>query len=155
MLYPTLLFIHSVLRWLVLGFAVNALLRAWRGRASSAAYTAQDRLGALLFVAAFHIDVVLGLTLYSVSPVAQTALANFGAAMKVGQLRFFVMEHPVMMLLAVVLATVGSVRIKRAASDAQKHQRTLVFFGIALLLILAAIPWPFYPAGRALLSWPG
>jgi hypothetical protein len=150
----TLLFLHSILRWLVLGFAINTLVRAFSGRAKQAPYTAKDRLSALLFVLVLHLNVVLGLAIYlTASPITQAALSNFGAAMKVAQLRFFVMEHPLLMVVGVIVATIGSARIKRAPSDALKHRRTLVFFGTALALILAGIPWPFYPAGRPLLPF--
>jgi uncharacterized Tic20 family protein len=154
-MYSTLMFTHSLLRWLVLGAAIYALVRAWRGRTSGAPYTDQDRMGALLFVMAFHLNVVLGIVIFGfASPTTQLAFTDFGAAMKVSAIRFFVMEHPVMMLIAVVIATIGSAKIKRAATDAQKHQRTLVYFGLALLIVMAAIPWPFYPAGRPLLTLP-
>lgn len=155
MLHETLLFLHSLLRWAVLGLALNALVRAYRGKSQGLAYTSSDRKGALAFVATLHLTTVIGLTqFFATSPLIQAAFASPGAAMKTAALRFFLVEHPTTMLLAVVLATVGSARIKRGSSDAQKHSRTLVFFGIALALIFIGIPWPFYPAGRPLLHLP-
>jgi uncharacterized membrane protein YphA (DoxX/SURF4 family) len=62
-------------------------------------------------------------------------------------MRFFAMEHALMMIIAWLLVHVGRSMVKRADTDAQKHKRTLVFFGIALLIILAMIPWPFRATG--------
>jgi hypothetical protein len=56
------------------------------------------------------------------------------------------MEHLTMMLLAWVLVHIGRASVKRATADAIKHKRMLIFFGIAIILILASIPWPFREA---------
>ena len=61
--------------------------------------------------------------------------------------RFFVMEHGFMMILAWILVHVGRVAVKKAGTDAAKHKRMLIYFGLALLLILVSIPWPFRQAG--------
>jgi hypothetical protein len=148
MIYSILLFLHSTLRWLILAFAILALVRS----AGGGAYTKAHRASSSLFIASLHTNIIIGIVNYAVfSPSIKLALADVGAAMKLSALRFFLLEHPFMMLVAVVIATVGSARIKRGKDDAQKHRRTLVFYGIALALIIAAIPWPFYPAGRPLL----
>jgi hypothetical protein len=57
--------------------------------------------------------------------------------------RFFSLEHGLLMIIALILVHVGRVSVKKAATPAAKHKRTLLFFGIAIVLILAAIPWPF------------
>jgi hypothetical protein len=64
------------------------------------------------------------------------------------------MEHALMMMIAWILVHVGRVSVKRAVTSPAKHKRSLVFFGIAILLILAAIPWPFREAiARPLYRW--
>jgi len=58
------------------------------------------------------------------------------------------------MIIAWILVHVGSVSVKRAITPAAKHKRSLLFFGIAILIILAAIPWPFREAiARPLYRW--
>ncbi|HEX2733929.1 MAG TPA: hypothetical protein VHM70_20115 [Polyangiaceae bacterium] len=147
MIYSILLFLHSVLRWLILAFAILALVRSAQG----GAYTKAHRTSSSLFVATLHTNVVIGIVNYALfSPTIRLALSDVGAAMKISALRFFLVEHSSLMLVAVVVATIGSARIKRGKDDAQKHKRTLVFYGIALALILVGIPWPFYSAGRPL-----
>jgi hypothetical protein len=72
--------------------------------------------------------------------------------MRQPQLRFWLVEHPVGMLAAVVLMSVGRVRVRRAPEDL-KARRARLFFGLGFLLMLAAIPWPGLPYGRALFRW--
>jgi hypothetical protein len=57
--------------------------------------------------------------------------------------RFFSLEHGLLMIIALILVHVGRVSVKKAPTPAAKHKRTLLFFGLAIVLILAAIPWPF------------
>ena len=68
--------------------------------------------------------------------------------MKDPYLRFFQMEHPVSMILAIVLITLGHGMAKKAVSDEVKYKKALRYFILALLLILAAVPWPFREIGR-------
>ena len=64
------------------------------------------------------------------------------------------MEHASMMILAWILVHVGRVAVKKAGSDAAKHKKMLLFFGLAFVLILASIPWPSREAiARPLLRW--
>jgi uncharacterized membrane protein YozB (DUF420 family) len=152
MAYSIVIFLHSILRWLVLVFAVLAIVRSWQARGG--AYTKAHRTSSTLFVATLHTNVVLGLVLYFLlSPTTQLAFSDIGAAMKTSALRFFLVEHAVGMLLAVVIATIGSAKIKRGKTDEEKHGRTLAYYGITLLLIFGSIPWPFYKAGRPLLPF--
>jgi uncharacterized membrane protein YphA (DoxX/SURF4 family) len=59
--------------------------------------------------------------------------------------RFFSMEHAVMMILAWLLVHMGRSMVKRTPTDAVKHKRSLIYFGLAILIILLMIPWPFRP----------
>ena len=63
--------------------------------------------------------------------------------MKEPMLRFFTMEHGLMMIIAWVLVHAGRISVKKAVTPEAKFKKTLIYFGIALLLILLAIPWPF------------
>ena len=57
--------------------------------------------------------------------------------------RFFSMEHALMMIIAWLLVHMGRSMVKRTSIDAQKHKRGLIYFGIAIIIILAMVPWPF------------
>ncbi|MFY8190250.1 MAG: hypothetical protein ACOVK9_04730, partial [Bacteroidia bacterium] len=91
--------------------------------------------------AAAHSMLLLGIILWFISPNVQVALSNVGAAMKDKALRFTLLEHPLTMIIAVALIQIGRIRSKKAYADLDKHKRSLIFYGIALVLVLSRIPW--------------
>lgn len=62
-------------------------------------------------------------------------------------MRFFTIEHFTGMIIAIALVHVGKSMAKKNLPDTVKHKRTLIFFGLALLVILISIPWPFREVG--------
>jgi len=89
------------------------------------------------------IQLLIGLILYFNNSWFAQLKSNTSEVMKNGALRFFAMEHALMMIVAWLLVHVGRSMVKRSDIDAQKHKRSLIYFGIALVIILAMIPWPF------------
>ena len=63
--------------------------------------------------------------------------------------RFFAVEHALMMIIAWLMVHIGRSMVKKAGTDSAKHKRSLFWFGIAILIILAMIPWPFRHEGIA------
>jgi hypothetical protein len=150
-MYSLLLFLHSWLRWLVLLTGLFAVARAIAGTNSGRSWTAADGKPGLFFILCLDLQLLIGLALYLVfSPTVQAAFGNIGAAMKDTAYRFYVVEHAVGMIVAIVLAHIGRVRSKKAATDGARYKSAAIFFGAALLLILALIPWPGMAAGRPL-----
>ena len=128
---------HSALRWVVLALLVVTLVKAWQNRQSS--FTAgQAKLG-LFTMISMHIQLLLGLALYMMKGWA--SMLGQPGVMESTVMRFFTVEHLVGMLLAILFGTLGHSLTKRAASDDMKHKRQLRYFGIALLLIVASVPW--------------
>ena len=140
-MYLALLHTHNLTRWIVLIAAVVALALALMGRFGKQPFGKQHRIANLVFVSSMDLQLVLGLLLYFVSPLIQAGLANMSAAMGDAALRFFVVEHAVYMIVAVALAHVGSVMVRKAKGDEAKHTRTLIWFALALVVVLAGIPW--------------
>ena len=137
-----ILALHSLLRWAVLLFGFWAFFNSFTGYFGKRLYTANDNRSNLLFMISCDIQLLLGLILYFTNGWF-SRLKDLGNNMKDPYTRFFTMEHLTMMLLAWVLVHIGRAAVKRAGTDAAKHKRMLLYFGVALLLILAAIPWPF------------
>ena len=130
---------HSALCWVVLALLVLTLVKAWQNRQSF--FTAgQSKLG-LFTLIPVHIQLLLGLALYMMKGWA--SMLNQPSVMESTVMRFFSVEHLVGMLLASLFGTLGHSLTKRAAADEMKHKRQLRHFGIALLLIVVSIPWPF------------
>ncbi|RMG20978.1 MAG: hypothetical protein D6729_01870 [Deltaproteobacteria bacterium] len=143
-MYTALLTLHSWLRYLVLGAGLVAVILAWRGWLGDRPWPAGEKKRAnLIFVIALDLQLVVGLLLYVVlSPATQAAFADFGAAMKDRGLRFFAVEHLFGMVLALVFAHLGHALSKRAPEAAQRYKRAALFFTLALVAIVASIPWP-------------
>ena len=162
MLYTILLSLHSILRWLVLIFGLLAIIRSVNGMRFKRGFTGQDNQISRLFTSFLDIQVLIGLILYFVlSPITTTAMQNFGGAMGNSGTRYFLVEHSVLMLLALIAAHVGRVMVRRVDKTApkdggsrgelarkveiavRKHRAAATWFAVSLVLVLAAIPWPF------------
>jgi hypothetical protein len=143
------LVIHNILRWAVLLFGVWAVVAALAAVISKRAYTSGDNKSSLFFMLSCDIQLLLGLILYFTGMWFESVKSNMGAVMKNPAERYFAVEHALMMIIAWLLVHVGRSMVKRAGTDAQKHKRTLIYFGIALIIILAMIPWPFRQPGIA------
>ncbi|MBX2801051.1 MAG: hypothetical protein KTR31_25450 [Myxococcales bacterium] len=146
-MYASLLMVHSFLRWLVLLVLAARVLRGAQAWATGADFGGADRglsLGSIILVDS---QLLLGLGLYATSPNVQLALSDMGAAMGESVLRFWAVEHPFTMVLAVVLAHVGHAVSKRRTEQAAKHRWATLGFGLALLFIVAGIPWAFRGLG--------
>jgi len=149
--YATTLFVHSWLRWGVLGMAVACAVRARLGWAARRPFGPTDARMLRAFVGLVDTQLLLGLLLYAVlSPIAAAGWQNLSAAMGHAVPRFFAIEHPLAMLIGVVVLHVGLRRAKHRGADARRHQLALRTILAALLCVLIGIPWPGLPYARPL-----
>ena len=145
--FNIMLHTHSGLRWIALILLLWAIFNAV-SKKSSGIYTPADRKLNMFAMVSMHLQLVIGLILYFISPNVKVALANMGAAMKNTMLRHVSVEHIIMMLIAIVLITIGHAKSKRLTDANAKHRKIFLFYTIGLLIILAAIPWPFRGFGH-------
>ena len=132
-MYSILLSSHNLLRWAFLAVALIAIFKAINGLRGNNPFTPGDKkLGGIL-VGLAHTQLLIGIILWFISPAVQGALAK-GMALQL-------MEHPLTMIIAVVLIQIGRIKSKKAYADVDKHKRSLIYYGIALVLILSRIPW--------------
>lgn len=151
-MYDLLLFAHSWLRWLVLLAVLMAVARAAGGVSTRRPWTPVDDRAGMWMTASLDLQMLIGIVLYGfLSPVTKSAFVDMAAAMRAAPIRFFVVEHPVGMIVAIALAHIGRGRVRKAATSEAKHKRALIFFGLALLVLLLSIPWPVGPGARSLL----
>ena len=152
-MYSAGLLVHSWLRWAVILLGIVAVLRALGALRSPRWTPAADRAG-LLFTIAFDVQFLVGLVLYvALSPLTKQAMQNMGEAMRAAPIRYWAVEHPFGMLVALILAHVGRVMVRRA-TEAKKARIALIFFALALLLVLGVTPWPNMPGDRPLFRLP-
>jgi len=129
---------HSGLRYIVLLLlviaVVNALLNLKSGK-----FSKKDKLINLFAMVVLHIQLLLGLALYFISP-----KVKFGSdTMSESIFRFFTVEHLLLMLIGIILVTLGYSKSKRQEDLTRKHQLVLRYYGLGLIIIFLAIPWPF------------
>jgi hypothetical protein len=136
-MYQGLLHAHSGLRWVVLILIIVNVINSVGGLSGNKVFTATDKKISLFTLIFTHLQAVLGIILYFMSPKVQFSENTMSNSM----LRFFTMEHTLMMLIAIVLVTFGNRMAKLG-----KVKATFWYYFIALVIILAAIPWPFRAA---------
>lgn len=144
-MFPILLALHSLTRWLILITIIWSIVSAYRGYKKHRKFTKVDNWLRLVTVSFVHIQLITGGWLYWISPIVDYFLNNFSVAVHQTQARFFGMEHITMMVLGVSLVTIGSSLARRKKKDQEKFKAIYVWYSIALLVIFFSIPWEFSP----------
>jgi hypothetical protein len=130
---------HSYVAYFVLALLVAAIIFNAYSWLKKRPFAAANKTAALLGLIAVHTQLLAGIILYFLSPLG---MSNFsGEAMKNSTTRLFLVEHPLVMILAVALVTIGFSKAKKAAVDASKYKTIVMFYTIGLCLILSRIPW--------------
>jgi len=141
-MYSAALILHNYTRWLVVVVMVWALVQVWGGWLLKRDWGRWERWACLAFGVMTSVQSVLGFILFFLpTGLAQAAWRDIGSAMAVRDLRFFGLEHPLQMFIAIGLVHLGWSRSRRAEETAKKYRWAAITFGVATLLILSAIPW--------------
>lgn len=135
---------HSGLRWIALILIIFAIVNAF-AKKGTALYEKKDKMLNLFAMISLHTQLLIGLILYF-----NSSKVNFVSGwMKNPILRFYGMEHILMMIIALVVVTIGRKKAEKAEAPFTKHQLIAKWYLIGLIIILAAIPWPFRNLGAA------
>ena len=145
---PALIFFHSLIKWLLLAGLICSIYRAYRGWKLGLVFSKADNAVRHWTATIAHIQLVIGILLYTQSPVTSYFWKNFKENTHEPQALFFGMVHIALMLTAIVLLTIGSSLAKRRSTDKEKFKTMLAYFLIALFIIFIAIPWPFSPLAQ-------
>lgn len=141
-MYTGFLHLHDVLRWLLLVSLVVTLAKYLAGWLGNHSWKKTDNILGIVFTSLMDLQLLTGLVLYFfLSPLTKIAFSDFGAAMKNADLRFYAVEHFAMMLIAVILVHIGRAKSKKAKTDQGKFKVASIFFLIAMVLMVAGIPW--------------
>lgn len=146
-LYSVLVHLHSVGRWIVLLLLLIAIFNSLV--AGKRPFIKSDARTGTLLVIFTDLMFLIGLALWYFGARGLHVMqgGNMSEVMKNPGLRFFAVEHSVGMLIAIILIHIGKAQARKQISDKAKHKRTLLFYLLALLIILATIPWPFREVG--------
>lgn len=139
-----LVHLHNLLRWIILILLVLSIVKSFMGARSGKPFNNGDRKTWLFTMIASHITLLLGIyqLLLGRYGIISAGYEGEGSFMKDKFYRFFWMEHPLMMIIAIVLITKGYGMAKKDVPDQDKYKKALRYFIGALILILAAVPWP-------------
>ncbi|MFS4468837.1 hypothetical protein [Maribacter sp. 2210JD10-5] len=141
-MYETIQMLHSYLAYVALAILFLATANAITGLLSKRMFTMNKDLRLSLFALILcHIQLVVGLILYFVSPSGLNAIQEFGMGGLTAAARLLAVEHPFINILAIAFITVGWSRHKKFVEGDKKFKSIAIFYGIGLVLILSRIPW--------------
>ncbi|MXN92549.1 hypothetical protein GR160_15070 [Flavobacterium sp. Sd200] len=141
-MYSSVLDLHSYWAFGVLVFLLIAILNSFVGLKAKRPFNLQDRRIAMIALIFSHVQLVLGLILLFTSPwFAAVKELGMGGAMKDSTIRLYVVEHPLINIIALTLITIGWSKHKRAEESDKKFKSIAVLYSIGLVLLLSRIPW--------------
>lgn len=139
---------HNIIRWIVLVLGIVLVVRSFLGWFKKWEYQERDKQLTPFFSGVFDLQILIGLILYFTKGWASVLMNSASDVMKTTSLRFFAMEHWLLMIVAAVLIHIGSARIKKSSESLKKYKNAAIWFSIAIILTLASIPWPGMAAAR-------
>ena len=132
--------LHSYNRYLILVALVYVLYRSWSGWQGKKPFEKADNTASAALLGLAHLQLLLGLIQYfGTSVIVQSAMADMGAAMKNSWLRYFAVEHTMMMVIAIAFIQIGRTTSKKATTDLMKHKKLAIWTTSAALLIIATL----------------
>ncbi len=141
-MYEVFQIVHSYWAYLVLLVLTLATFNAIIKTLNKSSYAAKDFRISLFTLIVSHLQLLIGLVLYFVQPYfIAFSEQGMGAVMKDSTLRLYLVEHPLTMIIAIVLITIGYSKHKKKLSSTKKFRTIAIFYALALILVLSRIPW--------------
>lgn len=131
---------HSGWAYLVLLLLTIVVLLSIVGYISKKEFTATNRKLALFALILSHVQLLIGLILWVISPIGKAALSD----MSNSATRLTALEHPLINIIAIILITIGWSKHKKISDGINIHKNFSIFYGLGLLLILIRIPWSMW-----------
>ena len=146
-LYSILLHVHSAGRWVVLLLILIAIFNSMV--AGGRPFIKSDNTTGLLLTISADLMLLIGLALWYFGPNGYQRIQTQGMStvMHDPVARFFAVEHIAAMVIAIIFIHIGKAQAKRKIADNIKHRRTMIWYLLALIIILISIPWPFMQSG--------
>ncbi|MFI5155372.1 MAG: hypothetical protein ACHQEM_04275 [Chitinophagales bacterium] len=140
-----ILFLHNILRWILLILLVVSILKSYTGWKGKKSFSPGDAKIWLFTMISAHTNLLIGLYLlfFGTFGIVSAGMPAGTQLMKDKFYRFFWVEHPFGMIIAIVLITLGRGMAKKNLPDQARYKKAFWFFFFALVVILATVPWPF------------
>lgn len=142
----TLQFIHSKWAYLMLLVLVLATFNALIKFFGDKEFDAKDFRISLFALITMHIQLLIGIILFFTKDYFSTIeqVGGMGEVMKNSALRNLIVEHPLTMIIAVTLVTIGYSKHKKKLTSKPKFKLLAIFYTLALVLVLSKIPWSLW-----------
>ena len=140
-MYNTVKTLHSYWAYLVLLILIFATINAIIKFIGKKEYHAKDFRLSLFTLIVSHIQLLIGLILYFVSPRFELWGELGSKVMSNSIARLYLVEHPLINIIAVTLITIGYSKHKKKLTSTAKFKTITIFYLIALVLFLSRIPW--------------
>ncbi len=144
-MYSTLIIYHTYFRWLVLASLLYAIFISYKGYTTQKPFTKTDDMVRHWTATIAQIQLMIGMVLYFNNPMIKYFWTNLNEGIANMNVAFFSLIHITLMFTAIMLITFGSALSKRKPTSEENFRTILVWFSIALFIIIIAIPWPFSP----------
>jgi hypothetical protein len=142
-MYAGLLGLHSLLRWLLIIFLVVNIIRV--NVEADEDFDGVDKKWSLRLLITAHINLLIGIYQYFSDRLPKVMIEHFtmGDIMKRADLRFWLIEHPTTMIISITLITIAHMKSKKTGNALKKHRLMSWLYILALIIMIAGIPWPF------------
>ena len=137
--------LHSYWAYLVIIILIAAVINALVGLFGKKEYGAKDFRVSLFTLIVSHIQLLIGLILYFVSPKFEQWSIMGSEVMKTAGVRLYLVEHPLINIIAIVLITIGYSKHKKKLTSISKFKTILIFYILGLVCLLSRIPWDVWP----------
>jgi predicted acyltransferase len=139
-MYTGLQHLHSGIAYLALLSLIIVIVLMLVGALTGRPFTEKDRKIAMIAFIFAHLQLLVGLILYFVSPLGFSLLTS-GEAMSDPAARLTALEHPLINIIAIIVISVGYIRAKKMTVSRSRFRSIYMMYAIGLLLILSRIPW--------------
>jgi len=140
-MYEILKTAHSGWAYLLLLVLAVATINALIGFFAKKEFGNKDFSLALVGLIVTHIQLLIGLALWAFSPYSNLLFTNTSEVMSTPALRLLALEHPLMMIIAVTLLTIGYSKHKKKIVSRGKFKMLAIFYTLAFLVVLSRLPW--------------
>ncbi|WP_192350255.1 hypothetical protein [Algoriphagus sp. Y33] len=139
-MYTGIQHLHSGIAYLALLALAVVIIYMLIGSLSNREFTEKDRkIGLIAFILS-HIQLLVGLILYFLSPLGLEMLKS-GSAMSDSAARLMALEHPLINIIAIVVISIGYIKAKKPGVSRGRFRSIYMMYAIGLVLILSRIPW--------------
>ena len=142
-MYEAIQIVHSYWAYLVVLIVFLATINGLVKYITKKEYGPKDFRISLFALIVTHLQLLIGLVLFFVSPTVVWFKEGIGMGeiMKDPLLRLYNVEHPLTMILMVVFITIGYSKHKKKLTSTPKFKMLAIFYTLALVLMLSRIPW--------------